>query len=123
MLWGNLTTQRTASKLTALGNCFLVQYVVTNLARLGRKYLWQPITSSLENQVQLEFLAFMRQVYNDQGIDSSYNVDCSSDNNTASDENQRQMNVEVDFIPTDALERMFISCTVNQSGAILNNVS
>jgi phage tail sheath protein FI len=121
MLFGNRTTQRRESKLTALNNVILVNTVVKGMSERGRKYIFDPIDDILLAQLSGDFRNLLDGIMNDRGIEE-YNLVIDKSNNTAEDRNQRQVNVDLYIIPVDALEKLFINATVRESGATLNVV-
>lgn len=121
MVYGNRTTQRIESKMTALNNVVLVNTILRNMSAIGKKYVFDPIDSILYSQLNTDFSNYLNSVQNDQGIEQ-YNLVIDSTNNTAADRNARQVNVSLYVIPTDAMERLYITAIVRESGAVLNSV-
>ena len=119
LMWGDRTMQRTESKLTARHNLVLVNHIVKNLSIQARQFVFDPNDQTLLDQMNITFSKFMDGVLNERGVeDYSLNIEA-----TAADRNARQVRVNVDFIPVDAVERIFINATVRESGADLNSVA
>ncbi len=121
MLFGERTLQRAESKLTAVHNVILINYVVNGLAEIGRRFVFDPNDSELMVRVRLAFSEFLDKVRNERGIES-HNLTLDASNNSAATRNAREMIVDLSVIPVDAVERMYINATVHESGADLNNV-
>jgi len=119
VLFGERTMQRTESKMTALHNVILVNYIVKNLAILGRKYVFDPNDNILLSQIRESFTQFLDGVRNERGIEA-YELIIDSSNNTSATRNAREVIVDLAVVPTDTMERMFINATVRESGAVLN---
>ena len=120
-VYGDRTTQRLESKLTAAHNVVLVQYVVRNMALIGRQFVFEPNDSILLTQIRAAYTAFLEQVRADRGIEG-YELVVDGTNNTADTRNERKVIVDLNIIPTDVAERIFLNVTVNSSGAIINSV-
>jgi hypothetical protein len=122
MVWGERTLQRRESKLTAIHNLVLVEYVVKGLSVIGRKYVFDPNDLTLLTQLRLDMTQFLDSVKNLRGIEA-YNLVCDDSNNNSSTRNRREVIVDLYVIPTDAVERIYINATVRESGADLNNIT
>lgn len=120
MIYGNRTTQRVESKLTAINNVFLVNTVLRGMSEIGRRYIFDPIDDILYAQLYQDFSNFLDGVQNDRGLEK-YELVVDKTNNTAADRNARSVIVDVILVPVDALERLFINATVRESGAVLNS--
>jgi hypothetical protein len=118
-LFGQRTLQRRESKLTAINNMILVNEVVKRLARVGRRFVFEPNDAELVTLVDLEFSAEMDKIKNDRGVER-YDLEIDG---SAERRNNREMLVEVEITPTDALEKLYINATVNSSGAELNSTN
>ena len=121
-IYGDRTTQRAESKLTAAHNVILTQYIVRNMALIGRQFVFEPNDSILLSQIRSAYSAFLEQVRADRGIEG-YNLVVDDTNNTATTRNERKVIVDLNIIPTDVLERLYLNVTVNSSGAIINTVA
>ncbi len=121
MLFGERTLQRAESKLTAVHNVILVNYVVSGLAEIGRRFVFEPNDEELLVHIRLAYSAFLDEVKAERGIES-YNLVVDDSNNTADTRNNREAIVDLSVIPVDAMERLYINATVRESGADLNNV-
>ena len=121
-LWGERTLQRAESKLTALHSVILVNWVVTGLASVGKRFTFDPNDPELLVQIRLSFTEFLDKVRNERGIED-YELVCDERNNPPASRNTRNVIVDLSLIPTDIMERMFIKATVRESGAQLNSVS
>jgi phage tail sheath protein FI len=119
LLYGERTMQVAESKLTAVHNVILVNFVVNGLAAVGRKYVFDPNDAELLTLINLSFSEFLDKVKNERGIED-YNLVIDDRNNNAATRNQKQVIVDLAIIPTDVAERIFINATVKESGAVLN---
>lgn len=122
MVFGNRTLQRTESKLTAINNVILVNYVVKGLAQIGRRFVFDPNDAELLVHIKLAFSQFLDAIRNERGIEV-YNLVIDDTNNNGDTRNRREVIVDLYVIPTDAVERIYINATVRESGADLNSVS
>lgn len=127
MIFGNITSLRLAvgetDKLQELSIVQLVNYIVKNMALLGRKYVFDPNDSVLLNQLTLEYTNFLETVRTERGLEN-YQLTCNESNNPPSVRNAHNVVVDLAIIPTDVAERIFINVTVNASGAeltVINN--
>jgi hypothetical protein len=59
---------------------------------------------------------------NGRGIEQ-YNLVMDDRNNTAETRNNREVIVDLELIPTDVAERIYINAIVRESGATLNTLS
>ena len=121
-IYGERTLQRTESKLTALHNMILVNYVVNGLAQIGRRFVFEPNDTELLMQLNLAMEKFLQAVTADRGIED-HNLVVDQTNNNADTRNQREVIVDLEIVPTDVMERLFINATVRESGATLNGVT
>lgn len=119
VLFGERTMQIRESKLTAVHNVVLVNYVVSGLAEIGRRYVFDPNDAELLVLIRLAFSEFLDKVRNERGMEE-YSLVIDDRNNNADTRNQRQVIVDLAIIPTDVAERIFINATVKESGAVLN---
>lgn len=122
-LWGERTLQVAESKLSVNHNVILVNYVVNNLAEIGRRFVFEPNDAELLMRIRLAFSQFLDKVANERGIELPYNLVVDNSNNTADTRNRREVIVNLDLVPVDTAERIFITATVRESGAVLNNAS
>jgi phage tail sheath protein FI len=119
VLFGERTLQIRESKLTAVHNVILVNYVVNGLAEIGRRFVFDPNDAELLVLINLAFTEFLDKVKNERGLED-YELVVDDRNNNADTRNQRQVIVDLALIPTDVAERIFINATVKESGAVLN---
>jgi phage tail sheath protein FI len=119
VLFGERTLQIRESKLTAVHNVILVNYVVNGLAEIGRRFVFDPNDAELLVLINLAFTEFLDKVKNERGLED-YELVVDDRNNNADTRNQRQVIVDLAIIPTDVAERIFINATVKESGAVLN---
>jgi len=122
MVYGERTLQRTESKLTAIHNLVLVEYVVQGLAAIGRRFVFDPNDLTLLNSLELAMRQFLDGVKNLRGIEA-YNLVCDESNNSTTTRNRREVIVDLYVVPTDAVERIYINAVVRESGADLTNVT
>lgn len=121
MVYGNRTMQRAESKLTALNNVILVKHVVKGMATIGRRFVFDPNDPILLEQLRLAFTQFLESVRNERGIEE-YKLTMDETKNTPDTRNRREVIVDLQIVPTDAMERLYINATVRESGAQLNEV-
>jgi hypothetical protein len=121
-IYGERTQQIEESKLSVVHSVILVNYVVKNLANLGRRFVFEPNDAELLMRIRLAFSQFLDQVKNERGIEA-FLLTIDDTNNTADTRNRREVIVDLALIPIDTAERIFINATVRQSGAVLNNVT
>lgn len=122
MIWGNLTTQRTDSKLTADHAVHCVNHVMKSLADIGRRYVFDPNDSELLNLLDMDMREVLRRIKSERGIED-FALQIDSKNNTPDVRNRREVIVDLEFIPVDTAERIFVNATVRQSGATLNTLT
>lgn len=122
LLYGERTLQRAESKLTAIHSVNLVNWVVTGLANIARRFVFDPNDQELLTQIRLSFSEFMDKVRNERGVED-YNLIVDERNNTSETRNRREVIVGLSLIPTDVAERIYIKATVRESGAQLNSVA
>jgi phage tail sheath protein FI len=120
-LYGERTMQRSESKLTAVHNVILVNWVVNGMATVARRYVFDPNDAELLIQLKLAFTEFLDRIVNERGIEQ-YNLVMDDRNNTAETRNNREVIVDLELIPTDVAERIYINAIVRESGAVLNTV-
>ncbi len=121
-LWGERTLQIAESKLSVVHNVILVNYVVNNMAEIGRRFLFEPNDPELLVRMRLAFTQFLDKVKNERGLEA-YELVMDDRNNNAETRNRREVIVDVALIPVDSVERIFITATVYSSGAKINAVS
>jgi len=120
-VYGDRTTQRVESKLTAAHTVVLVQYIVRNMALIGRQFVFEPNDAILLSQIRAAYTSFLEQVRSDRGLEG-YALVVDGTNNSAATRNERKVIVDLNIIPVDVMERLFLNVTVNSSGAIINSV-
>jgi hypothetical protein len=121
MVFGNRTLQRVESKLADLGVAMMVKYIVKNMAIIGRKYVFEPNDPELLVLLRLDYVSFLEGVKSSRGLED-YNIKMDAENNTPEVRNQRAAIVDFNIIPFGAMERLYLNCTVNESGATINNI-
>ena len=121
-LYGERTMQRAESKLTAVHNMIMVNWVVTGMATVARRYVFDPNDAELLIQLKLAFTEFLDRIVNERGIEQ-YNLVMDDRNNTAETRNNREVVVDLEVIPTDVAEKIYINAIVRESGAVLNTLS
>lgn len=122
MTYGDRTIQRAESKLSSVHNVILSHYILRNLARIGRAFVWEPLDDELLDQLRLAYDAFLAGVQVERGLEE-YLLTIDETNNTTATRNLREVIVDLSFIPTNAVERIFINATVRESGAVLNSIT
>ena len=120
-LYGERTMQRAESKLTAVHNVILVNWVVNGMATVARRYVFDPNDAELLIQLKLAFTEFLDRIANERGIEV-YNLVMDDRNNTPETRNNREVIVDLELIPTDVAERIYINAIVRESGAVLNTL-
>lgn len=121
-LYGERTMQRAESKLTAVHNMVMVNWVVTGMATVARRFVFDPNDAELLTQLKHAFTEFLDKIVNGRGIEQ-YNLVMDDRNNTAETRNNREVIVDLELIPTDVAERIYINAIVRESGATLNTLS
>lgn len=119
-IFGERTMQVAESKLTALHNVIMVNWLVTGMANIAKNYVFDPNDQQLLTQLSLAFTAFIDSIVNERGIEQ-YNLVMDSTNNNAATRNARCVIIALAVIPTDVAERFFINASVFESGAIIVN--
>jgi hypothetical protein len=120
-IYGDRTLQRTESKLTAIHNVVLVNYILKGFANIARRYTFDPIDDVLFQQLKLDYTNFMEAVKSERGVEG-YAIQLDSTNNTADTRNAKQVIVDLAIIPIDVAEVFIITATVEKSGATLTNL-
>jgi hypothetical protein len=120
-IYGDRTLQRTESKLTAIHNVVLVNYILKGFANIARRYTFDPIDDVLFQQLKLDYTNFMEAVKSERGVEG-YAIQLDDTNNTPDTRNARQVIVDLAIIPIDVAEVFIITATVEKSGATLSNV-
>lgn len=121
-LWGERTLQVAESKLSVVHNVILVNYVLSNLAKIARRFVFEPNDAELLMRIRLAFTQFLDQVKTERGMEE-YRLVIDSSNNNADTRNRREVNINLSLIPVDSVERIFITATVNSSGADLTSAT
>jgi len=121
LLYGERTLQRAESKLTAVHSVILVNWVVTGLAEIGRRFVFDPNDLELLVQIRLAFSEYLDKIRNERGIEE-YELVVDDRNNSADTRNRREVIVDLAIVPTDVAERIYINATVRESGAQLNSI-
>lgn len=122
VLYGERTLQRADSKLTAAHSVILTNYIVNGLAEIGRRFVFEPNDAELLDNIRLAFTEFLDKVKNDRGLEI-YNLVVDSSNNTATNRNNREVIVDLSYIPVDVAERIYLNAVVRESGAEISTVS
>ena len=121
-LWGERTLQVAESKLSVVHNVILVNYVVNNLAIIGKRFVFEPNDAELLMRIRLAYTQFLDSVKTERGIEE-YNLVIDDSNNTPDTRNRREVVVNLALVPVDSVERIYITATVNSSGADLKNAT
>jgi phage tail sheath protein FI len=121
-LFGERTMQVAESKLSVVHNVVLVDQIVNNMSRISRRFVFEPNDPELLVRLRLALSQFLDKVKNERGIET-YNLVLDDSNNNADSRNRREVIVDLDVVPIDAVERIFINAVVRQSGAELQNVT
>jgi hypothetical protein len=120
-IYGERTMQRAESKLTAVHSVILVNWVVNGMAAVARQKVFDPNDAQLLIALRLGFKDFLNRIVNERGIEQ-YNLVMDDRNNTAETRNNREVIVDLELIPLDVAERIYINAIVRESGAVLNAV-
>lgn len=120
-LYGERTMQRAESKLTAVHNVIMINWVLSGMSTVARRYVFDPNDAELLIQLKLAFSEFLDRIVNGRGIEQ-YNLVMDDRNNTAETRNNREVVVDLEVIPTDVAERIYINAIVRESGAVLNTL-
>jgi phage tail sheath protein FI len=121
MVYGNRTMQVAESKLSAINAVILTNYIVNGMAAIARRFVFEPNDRELLLDLNNALHKLLESVKSERGIEE-YNLLCDESNNGPVTRNLREVIVDVDFIPIDAVERIFLNATVRESGAVLNSV-
>lgn len=121
-IYGDRTMQRSESKLTAAHSVVLVNYILSELTIMARRFVFDPNDPELLVQIRLATTEVLDKVKNERGLED-YSVVVDSRNNTADTRNRREVIVDFAIIPTDVAERIWLNATVRESGAELNQLS
>lgn len=119
LIFGDRTMQIAESKLSAVHSVILTNYVVTGMANIARRFVFEPNDTELLSDLRLAFTTLLDSVKAERGMEE-YNLVMDGSNNNATTRNLREVHADLSFIPVDAVERIFLSATVRESGAILN---
>lgn len=120
-LYGERTMQRAESKLTAVHNVVMINWVLSGMSTVARRYVFDPNDAELLIQLKLAFSEFLDRIVNGRGIEQ-YNLVMDDRNNTAETRNNREVVVDLEVIPTDVAEKIYINAIVRESGAVLNTL-
>jgi len=120
-IYGVRAPQRTESKLTALHNVVLVNYILKGFSAIARRYTFDPIDDILFQQLRLDYTNFMEAVKSERGVEG-YSLQLDSTNNTPATRNARQVIVDLAIIPIDVAEVFIITAAIEKSGATLTNI-
>ena len=120
-LYGERTMQRAESKLTAVHNVIMINWVLNGMSTVARRYVFDPNDAELLIQLKLAFSEFLDRIVNGRGIEQ-YNLVMDDRNNTAETRNNRSVVVDLEVIPTDVAEKIYINAIVRESGAVLNTL-
>lgn len=120
-LYGERTMQRAESKLTAVHNVIMINWVLTGMSTVARRYVFDPNDAELLIQLRLAFSEFLDRIVNGRGIEQ-YNLVMDDRNNTPETRNNREVVVDLEVIPTDVAEKIYINAIVRESGAVLNTL-
>ena len=118
MVYGERTLQRADSKLTAVHNVVLVNYILKSFSTIARRYIFDPNDEILLTELRLEYTNFLESVKSERGLEA-YNLVIDETNNTAATRNNRQVIVDLAIIPIDAVEQIIVNVVVEESGAQL----
>ncbi len=121
-LYGERTMQRADSKLTAVHNVIMVNWVLTGMSTVARRFVFDPNDAELLIQLKLAFKEFLDRIVNERGMEA-YNLVMDDRNNTPETRNNREVIVDLEMIPTDVVEKIYINAIVRESGAVLNTLS
>ena len=122
VIWGNRTTQRAETKLSALNNAFLINEIVQRFSKVCRAYTFEPLDATLYDDLRQDLGNILDGIKNERGIEE-YTLTIDSSNNDAETRNQRRANVSFSVVPTDAAERFYITGYVNSSSMTVTSVS
>lgn len=120
-LYGERTMQRAESKLTAVHNVVMINWVLSGMSVVARRYVFDPNDAELLIQLRLAFSEFLDRIVNGRGIEQ-YNLVMDDRNNTPETRNNREVVVDLEVIPTDVAEKIYINAIVRESGAVLNTL-
>lgn len=121
-IYGDRTLQRAETKLTAIHNVVLVNYILKNFSVIARRYTFDPIDTILLEQLSLDYNNFMATVKTERGVDD-FLIVLDSTNNTAATKNNKQVVVNLSIIPIDVAEVFIITANVESTGTTLTGIS
>jgi phage tail sheath protein FI len=121
-LYGERTMQRADSKLTAVHNVIMVNWTLSGMSTVARRFVFDPNDAELLIQLKLAFKEFLDRIVNERGMEA-YNLVMDDRNNNPTTRNNREVIVDLEMIPTDVVEKIYINAIVRESGAVLNTLS
>jgi hypothetical protein len=121
-IYGQRTMQRIDSRLGDLNVMILINWILSGMSDVARRYVFDPNDNELLLTLELAFSEFLDRIANDRGIEN-YNLVMDSRNNTAETRNNREVIVDLEVIPIGPVERIYINAIVRESGAVLNTLT
>ena len=118
-VYGDRTLQVADSKLMELHVAILTNYIVANIGTGCRQFVFDPHDSVLLAQINQSITQFMDGVQNERGV-TQYKLTVDGSNNNDETRALREVIIDLGIVPTSTAERIFLSLTVNRSGAQLN---
>jgi hypothetical protein len=100
----------------------MVNWVVNGMATVARRFVFDPNDAELLTTLKHSFTEFLDKIVNGRGIEQ-YNLVMDDRNNTPETRNNREVIVDLELIPTDVAEKIYINAIVRESGATLNTLS
>lgn len=117
MLYGERTMQRRESKLTAIHSVVVTNEIIKGLTEIGKQFIFDPNDSELLMRLRLAFTSFLDKIVNERGVEE-YNLVMDEKNNKPDNRNRREVIVDLEYVPTDVFERLFLTATTKQSGGL-----
>ena len=118
-VYGDRTLQVADSKLMELHVAILTNYIVANIGIVCRQFIFDPNDSVLLAQINQAITQFMDGVQNERGV-TQYKLTVDGSNNNDETRALREVIIDLGIVPTSTAERIFLTLTVNRSGAQLN---
>ena len=119
---GERTMQVAETELSVVHVVNLVNYLVVNFSVIGDQFSFDPNDLELLSEIESAFNNLLRNVAGNRGLEG-YNAVCDPSNNTAATRNARTVVVGVYIIPTETMERLLVTLSVQASGASLVSVT
>lgn len=115
--YGNKTLATTPSAMDRINVSRLVNYIRTQLDRLGRPYIFEPNDPITRNQIKAITESLLNDIVAKRGI-TDYLVVCDTSNNTPDRISRNELYVDVAIQPTKSVEFIYIPIRLKNPGEI-----